>query len=74
MRSIPSDMLVPGDVIEIPREGCEVQCDAVIVSGHCVVNENMLTGEDRPFIIQTPYTGYFKKVNRDSSANSLETT
>lgn len=41
---IPSEDLVPGDVIEIPRHGCDMQCDAVLVTGNCIVNESMLTG------------------------------
>nr|CAI5860822.1 unnamed protein product [Callosobruchus analis] len=45
---IPSTDLVPGDVIVIPSTGCQVQCDAVLVSGSCVVNESMLTGESVP--------------------------
>jgi len=39
-----SDTLVPGDVIEVPRQGCVIQCDAVLVTGYCIVNESMLTG------------------------------
>ncbi|OWF45588.1 probable cation-transporting ATPase 13A3 [Mizuhopecten yessoensis] len=50
---ISSDDLVPGDVIEIPRRGCMMQCDAVLVSGNCIVNEGMLTGESVP-ITKTP--------------------
>ncbi|XP_033763720.1 LOW QUALITY PROTEIN: probable cation-transporting ATPase 13A3 [Pecten maximus] len=50
---ISSDDLVPGDVIEIPRQGCMMQCDAVLVSGNCIVNEGMLTGESVP-ITKTP--------------------
>ncbi|KAL5013798.1 hypothetical protein ScPMuIL_008068 [Solemya velum] len=45
---ISSEDLVPGDVIEIPRHGCVMQCDAVLVSGNCIVNESMLTGESVP--------------------------
>ncbi|XP_064642125.1 polyamine-transporting ATPase 13A3-like isoform X2 [Lineus longissimus] len=45
---VPSDILVPGDVIEIPRDGCIMQCDAVLLSGNCIVNESMLTGESVP--------------------------
>ena len=41
---ISSEDLVPGDVIEIPRNGCIMQCDAVLVTGNCIVNESMLTG------------------------------
>ena len=42
--TINSDQLVQGDVIEVPRYGCVMQCDAVLVSGNCIVNESMLTG------------------------------
>lgn len=41
---IHSDDLVPGDIIEIPRRGCVMQCDAVLLTGNCIVNESMLTG------------------------------
>jgi cation-transporting ATPase 13A3/4/5 len=41
---IESDSLVPGDIIEIPRNGCVLQCDAVLINGNCIVNESMLTG------------------------------
>lgn len=40
-----SDVLVPGDIIEIPKNGCFMQCDAVLVTGNVIVNESMLTGE-----------------------------
>ncbi|BFZ22994.1 hypothetical protein BsWGS_26032 [Bradybaena similaris] len=50
---IPSEDLVPGDVIEIPRHGCHMQCDAVLITGNCIVNESMLTGESVP-VTKTP--------------------
>ena len=37
-------MLVAGDIIEVPRHGCIMQCDAVLLTGNCIVNESMLTG------------------------------
>ncbi|KAG2462182.1 AT133 ATPase, partial [Polypterus senegalus] len=40
--------LVPGDVIVIPANGTIMPCDAVLVSGTCIVNESMLTGESIP--------------------------
>lgn len=48
---IPAEMLVPGDIIEIPAK-CEstMTCDAVLLNGTCVVNESMLTGESVPVI------------------------
>ena len=44
---IHSDDLVPGDIIEIPRRGCMMQCDAVLLTGNCIVNESMLTGNPK---------------------------
>lgn len=41
---IPTTELVPGDVIIIPSHGCDMQCDAVLLNGNCIVNESMLTG------------------------------
>lgn len=37
--------LVPGDVLEIPSTGCVMLCDAVLLTGNCIVNEAMLTGK-----------------------------
>ncbi|XP_022090226.1 probable cation-transporting ATPase 13A3 isoform X2 [Acanthaster planci] len=45
--------LVPGDLIELPTRGCMMSCDAVLISGNCIVNESMLTGESVP-ITKTP--------------------
>lgn len=39
-------MLVPGDIIEVPRHGCTMYCDAVLVTGNCIVDESMLTGDN----------------------------
>ena len=44
-----SSQLVPGDIIEIP-ENIFMPCDLVLLSGSCVVNESMLTGESIPVI------------------------
>lgn len=53
LETIPSEHLVPGDVIVIPRRGCLMQCDAVLIAGNCIVNESMLTGESVP-VVKTP--------------------
>lgn len=42
---ISAGSLVPGDVIVIPAHGCIMACDAVLLSGNCIVNESMLTGK-----------------------------
>ncbi|XP_055595755.1 polyamine-transporting ATPase 13A3 [Uranotaenia lowii] len=46
-------LLVPGDVLEIPATGCTMQCDAVLISGNCILDESMLTGESVP-VTKTP--------------------
>ncbi|XP_064186142.1 polyamine-transporting ATPase 13A3 isoform X1 [Anguilla rostrata] len=43
-----STELVPGDIIVIPTNGTIMPCDAVLLSGTCIVNESMLTGESVP--------------------------
>ncbi|XP_022160995.1 probable cation-transporting ATPase 13A3 isoform X2 [Myzus persicae] len=46
--TVPTELLVPGDVLVIPSHGCVMHCDAVLLTGHCIVNESMLTGESVP--------------------------
>ncbi|XP_038671734.1 probable cation-transporting ATPase 13A3 isoform X2 [Scyliorhinus canicula] len=48
IEEILSTDLVPGDVIVIPTNGTIMPCDSVLLSGTCVVNESMLTGESVP--------------------------
>lgn len=45
--------LVPGDCVLIPAEGLVLPCDAALLSGECLVNESMLTGESVP-VLKTP--------------------
>eukprot|EP00048_Salpingoeca_helianthica_P023068 m.22053 g.22053 ORF g.22053 m.22053 type:complete len:1155 (-) comp8219_c0_seq1:45-3509(-) len=45
--------LLPGDVFEIPQGRSTLYCDAVLLTGACVVNESMLTGESIP-VSKTP--------------------
>ncbi|XP_066462433.1 polyamine-transporting ATPase 13A2 isoform X2 [Eleutherodactylus coqui] len=40
--------LVPGDCILLPPGGVLMPCDAALLSGECMVNESMLTGESVP--------------------------
>ncbi|XP_052854792.1 polyamine-transporting ATPase 13A3 isoform X2 [Drosophila gunungcola] len=52
-KEFPTRSLVPGDIIEIPSSGCTMQCDAVLLSGNCILDESMLTGESVP-VTKTP--------------------
>ncbi|KAL1489432.1 hypothetical protein ABEB36_014327 [Hypothenemus hampei] len=45
---IPTDLLVPGDILEVPAHGCVMHCDAILLTGNCILNEAMLTGESVP--------------------------
>ncbi|KAG6448590.1 probable cation-transporting ATPase 13A3 [Manduca sexta] len=46
--------LVPGDVLVLPPDGCVMPCDAVLLTGTCIVNESMLTGESVPVMKGPP--------------------
>ncbi|XP_027704557.1 probable cation-transporting ATPase 13A3 isoform X1 [Vombatus ursinus] len=48
IEEIFSTDLVPGDIMVIPMNGTVMPCDAVLISGTCIVNESMLTGESVP--------------------------
>ncbi|XP_069105845.1 polyamine-transporting ATPase 13A3-like [Argopecten irradians] len=68
---ISSEDLVPGDVIEIPRHGCIMQCDAVLTCGNCIVNESMLTGESVP-VTKTPLPNPADSGTEDKAFNMKE--
>ncbi|KAG8630313.1 hypothetical protein KVT40_001932 [Elsinoe batatas] len=55
-RYVESGDLVPGDVYEVtdPNLG-QFPCDSLLLSGDCIVNESMLTGESVP-VSKTPAT------------------
>lgn len=48
-REVSSEELVPGDLIEIPKE-TRMPCDCILLAGGAVVNEAMLTGESIPVV------------------------
>lgn len=48
INKLGSKLLVPGDVFIIPHSGLDVPCDAVLITGRCIVNESSLTGESFP--------------------------
>jgi cation-transporting ATPase 13A3/4/5 len=46
---VSSDELVPGDLVVLPDQFV-LPCDMILMSGQCVVNESMLTGESVPVV------------------------
>ncbi|KAF1957513.1 hypothetical protein CC80DRAFT_443816 [Byssothecium circinans] len=48
-RHVESSELVPGDVYEVSDPSLtQLPCDSLLLSGDCIVNESMLTGESVP--------------------------
>jgi cation-transporting ATPase 13A2 len=48
-RHVESSELVPGDVYEVTDPALtQLPCDSLLLSGDCIVNESMLTGESVP--------------------------
>ncbi|XP_069476247.1 probable cation-transporting ATPase 13A4 [Ambystoma mexicanum] len=45
---VESRLLVPGDIIVLTGKNFFLSCDAILISGSCVLNEGMLTGECIP--------------------------
>lgn len=55
-RYVESGDLVPGDVYEVTDPNlANFPCDSLLLSGDCIVNESMLTGESVP-VSKTPAT------------------
>jgi cation-transporting ATPase 13A2 len=50
---VTSTELVPGDIVVL--DAGVLPCDMVLLSGECIVDENMLTGESVP-VRKTPYS------------------
>ncbi|KAL3321032.1 hypothetical protein Ciccas_000270 [Cichlidogyrus casuarinus] len=46
--SVSTKDLAPGDLIKIPPDGFTMHCDALLLTGNCIVNESSLTGESVP--------------------------
>ncbi|XP_050438622.1 polyamine-transporting ATPase 13A3-like isoform X2 [Adelges cooleyi] len=51
---VKAEYLVPGDVIVIPPGGGNIACDALLLSGNCIVDESLLTGESDPITKSPP--------------------
>ncbi|XP_059609643.1 polyamine-transporting ATPase 13A3 isoform X2 [Phlebotomus argentipes] len=50
---VETRLLVPGDVLLVPRTGCHMHCDAVLLNGNAILDESSLTGESVP-VTKTP--------------------
>ncbi len=59
---------MPGDVIIVP-EYCIMPCDMILLTGSCLVNESMLTGESVPVMKNclSPTTDVYDPLNVDNS-------
>jgi cation-transporting ATPase 13A1 len=47
---VSSKEIVPGDICCITRSNFSLSCDMLLLTGSCIVNEAMLTGESTPLI------------------------
>ncbi|KAF1434765.1 putative cation-transporting ATPase 13A4, partial [Spheniscus demersus] len=47
-QELESHHLVPGDTLVLKEGKTLLPCDAILISGQCIVNESMLTGESTP--------------------------
>lgn len=63
---VPSVDLVPGDVVLVTN-GMTCPCDFVLLSGQCIANEAMLTGESAP-VIKSPLPLEGKDFNPQTNA------
>eukprot|EP00775_Hariotina_reticulata_P010483 gene10483-10642_t len=65
--SVPSIQLVPGDVIAVVPG--TLPCDCVLLTGECIVDENMLTGESVP-VRKVPYSPSVEGRSYDADKHS----
>lgn len=47
-QELESHHLVPGDTLVLKEGKTLLPCDAILISGQCIVNESMLTGTAHP--------------------------
>ncbi|KAM3930934.1 putative cation-transporting ATPase 13A4 [Leptodactylus fuscus] len=53
IQEVESQYLVPGDALILTGRRFYLPCDSILITGSCVVNEGMLTGESVP-VTKTP--------------------
>eukprot|EP01027_Heterolobosea_sp_BB2_P010226 GEZU01015029.1.p1 GENE.GEZU01015029.1~~GEZU01015029.1.p1 ORF type:complete len:1111 (+),score=339.90 GEZU01015029.1:130-3333(+) len=70
-----SSTLLPGEIVEVKGDDFVLPCDMVLLSGQCIVNESMLTGESIPVIKNAlPYQHGGEKNEEEEEAPSDEST
>lgn len=68
-----STELVPGDVIILPKHMSSIvmDCDAVLMTGTCLVDESMLTGESMPVpkvpLVENPNSAYQASIYKSNT-------
>ncbi|KAH9413831.1 hypothetical protein DERP_009429 [Dermatophagoides pteronyssinus] len=69
-----STELIPGDVIVLPRHSVNnymMECDAVLMTGSCIMDESMLTGESLPVpkvpLVDNPTSIYSSSVHKSNT-------
>lgn len=64
IEEISTSQLTPGDIVAVPTFNTVLQFDGILINGHVIVNESMLTGESVP-VTKTPLQLNNKQKNHD---------
>lgn len=70
LMDLMSEQLVPGDIVKVP-ESLVLPCDMILLTGTCIVNESILTGESIPVIKSSLPSTKDKYSVADSSKHTL---
>ncbi|OTF80894.1 cation-transporting ATPase-like protein, partial [Euroglyphus maynei] len=69
-----STELIPGDVIVLPKHSSNnymMECDAVLMTGSCIMDESMLTGESLPVpkvpLVDNPTSIYSSSIHKSNT-------
>ncbi|KAH7638542.1 cation-transporting atpase-like protein [Dermatophagoides farinae] len=70
-----STELIPGDVIVLPKHSSNIhymmECDAVLMTGSCIMDESMLTGESLPVpkvpLVDNPTSIYSSSIHKSNT-------
>nr|XP_018898434.1 PREDICTED: probable cation-transporting ATPase 13A3 [Bemisia tabaci] len=70
--NLAAELVVPGDIIVLPAQECVLMCDAVLITGSCIVNESTLTGESVP-VTKMPLPGDDRDIYYNEKAHVKST-